>query len=241
MATQNASGTKVSPVIWVIGAVAVGAVAYVYTSGDEASTPAKPAVTAKSAKSTTTDMYLPVDYKASYPTLKIEAKNAFMPLIRKTPLSEDGGKQILPSTITGGGNWSYDGMVSVDNHVQGLLEDQKAGESDYVSVGEHWKHGKIKRITDSEIDITGDDGTTASMMMGEASDATTAAAAAPAVAPLDVSAGTISGPIGAVDVNPLPAANGGPGNNGNGWGNRRRGRNRGGGGFGGGGFGGFGG
>jgi hypothetical protein len=204
-----------------VGIAAVIAVVYVYTTGDDTTTASKPATTTKSTSSSTTDAYLPVDYKASFPELKIVAKDAFMPLIRKTAVDADG-KQSLPSTITGGGSWSYDGTVTVDNHLQGLLDEEKSGESDYVSVGEHWKHGKIKRITDSEIDIVGDDGTTATMKMGEPSQ-TAAKEAAPAVAPLQPD---MTGAIGATDLTPLPSVgmwNGGNNNgqgNGNGWGGR---------------------
>jgi hypothetical protein len=238
MATTTAKAKKTSPVFYIVGALVVGGL-YFYFSGDDTPTPTKAVAAPKSASSSTADAYTDADYKASYPELKIVAKNAFMPLVRKAPAANVDGKQALPDTITGGGSWSYDGMVVVDNHTQGLLDEEKSGESDYVSVGEHWKHGRIRRITESAIDIVGDDGTSATMKMGEPSQ-TAPKEAAPAVAPLAVP--DMTGQIGQMDVSPLPNANGfngnGNGNGNGGWGGRRGGRNRGGGGRG---FGGFGG
>lgn len=236
MATKGRQTKKVESWKYFLGIGAVALLAYFYLGGDDAPTASKTAAPPPVAKvAGPADAYVKADYTANYPALKVTAKDAFLPLVRKAPAGEaDKG---LPSSITGGGSWSYDGSVSVDNKVQGLLDETKTGESDYVSVGEHWKHGRIKRITDSEIILAGDDGTMATMKMGVPSDA----AEKKGVVASDNTnqPAPLAGQIGPLDITPLPDPNQFGNNPG---GNNRRNRGFGGGGRGGrGGRGGFGG
>jgi hypothetical protein len=250
MAHARAQTKKTSPLVWVgLGALLIGGVVYA-TGGDDTTTTKKAntvtqqTTTAQDPNSLITD----ADRKAKFVAVKFEPKDSFTPLVSKATTSgaNAGG---LPNSITGGdGNWSYTGMVEVDGKPEALLENPKDSQSVYLTVGQHWKRAKVARVSSSDIELVGDDGTVAVVKMGEI--AAGKEETNPALQPA-----TIQGPQGQiggqVDVVPLPGVvdinninGGGPGGPG-GWGGaRRRGGFGGGGGGGGrrrGGFGGGGG
>jgi hypothetical protein len=112
-------------------------------------------------------------------------------------------------------------MVIIDGRPQALLEDTKAGASEYVSLGEHWKKANVKRISDSDIEFVGDDSKDTVVKMGEPAEAS---AKGPAENPLGPA--TLQGPIGGngqLDITPLPGMDPNQGRG------RRRGGRRGGG------------
>jgi len=207
------------------GLLLIGGIAFAVTGGGD--TPTKPAAAAAAAKSTkanadTTGMLVDADYTASFKSLKITPKDAFLPLVSKgageTPQNSGG----LPLSMTGGQEWDYTGMVQVDGTPEGLLENPKSGESNYVTVGERWKKAKIKRVSDSDIELVGDDGNVAVVKMGEIA-SKEEKAPSEQLAPASIAGtgdGNLTGAIGSVDISPLPGVQG------QGFNGGRRGRGR---------------
>lgn len=195
------------------GLLLVGGIVFAMTGGSD--TPAKPAAPPATAAKTagpngdTSGLLIDADYKASFKPLKITPKNAFLPLVSKgteTPQNAGG----LPLSMTGGQEWDYTGMVQVDGTPEGLLESPKSGESNYVTVGERWKKAKIKRVSDSDIELVGDDGNVAVVKMGEIA-SKEEKASSDQLAPAAVAStgnGTLTGAIGNVDITPLPGVQG---------------------------------
>ena len=137
--------------------VGVGGIVFFMTGSNGDSSTTKANTTSPKSASATTDGYLKEDHDARFASLKIEPRDAFEPLISKATTAK-----IDPFTIsdklTGGGDWMYTGMVQVNGQSEALLEEQKTGESDYVALGQHWKKARIKRISDSDLELVGDDG-----------------------------------------------------------------------------------
>jgi len=224
---------------WIIfGTVAVGLILFVYTSGDDAAAPVKKPLASKSKNASGGTDYIPADYTVHFAVLKDAAKDAFQPAVTKASLAgaDPGG---LPGYLTGGDtNWQYTGSVQVNGNTQALLENTKSSDSVYLNVGQHWKHGKVKRISDSDVQLEGDNGKLFTVKMSEGDtkkDNVTVAQNEDATATAAVQPPAMTGNIGQLDVTPLPGVQmTQPGNgNGNGRG-RGRGRRGGGGGYGGG-------
>jgi|GEM_PF-2422252 len=206
------------------GLLAVGAVAYLVIGGGD-STPTKnvnKAPARSASKSTdTSGLLTDADYTASFGTMKITPKDAFLPLVTKdTPGGTPQNTGGLPMSLTGGEEWDYTGMVTNDGAPEAVLENPKSSESVFLTVGQKWKKAKVKRISDSDIELVGDDGNVAVVKMGEI--ASKGGSAESSLAPASV--GNLSGPIGAggVDINPLPGVQGQGFNPGRQGGRRRR-------------------
>jgi hypothetical protein len=228
---SRASQQPKSKVIPVMVVVLVLGLVYVYASGGDTPTPPKKAAatttggSSASSSSDITGMLTQADYTASFKTLKAQPKDAFLPKVSKAiegAVGPDSGG--IPTNLTGGEQWNYTGMVQVDGNAEALLENPKTSDGVYVTVGERWKKAKIKRISDSDIELVGDDGQTVAVKVAEiASKAEKAEDAAASLQP----ASPLTGAIGA-DITPLPGVNDQGSNPG-----RRRGRRNwnGGGGF----------
>lgn len=223
-------------------AAGVGLVLFVYSGGDDTPTTTKKPPLAKPSSSSTDSDYIPADYKVTYPPMKDTPKDVFVPLVTKATVGGAAGPNGLPAYVTGGdANWQYTGMVQINGADQALLEEQKTGDSVYLTVGQHWKRGKIKRISDSDVQLEGDNGKlfTVKMSEGESKrDNIKVAENSNPNSPVDVATPALTGPIGStnVDLGSLPAVQIAPnGGNGGGFRGRGRGGRRFGGGFGGGG------
>jgi hypothetical protein len=245
MSKPNATPQK-SRLGWIVfGMVAIGSAVYYNVSGDD-STPTKKTTTSSKPKSASgnTD-FIPADYTYQFADEKVQPKgDAFQPLVSKLTLggSGDAGPEDLPGALTGGESWAYTGIVEVNGTSQAVLENQKTSETVFLGVGQLWKKAKVKRVSDSAIELADNNGKVYTVKMSEA-----AVKNEPAPAAVDANANPnspaggppppLTGPIGnpSLDVTPLPAAPFG-GGGGGGWRNRRGGGRRGGGfGFGGGG------
>ncbi|HWD37543.1 MAG TPA: hypothetical protein VG944_01730 [Fimbriimonas sp.] len=147
--------------------VVVGGIAYVVTSPQDATTSPKPITAASKSSSGPADAYLKEDYDAHFADLAVEPKNAFLPLVSKLTVGGAVNPFAISDKLTGGGDWMYTGMVQVNGKPQALLEEQKTAESVFLNLGEHWKKARVKRITNSDLELVGDDGTTAIVKMGD--------------------------------------------------------------------------
>lgn len=227
---------------WIVfGSVALLVVYFVYSGGDDTPTTTKKPTTSKSKNSMGGTDFIPADYTIQFTDLKAAPKDSFLPLVSKASAGGSSDPGGLPTYLTNGeSDWEYTGVVQVNGSDQALLENSKSLDSVYLSVGQHWKRGKVRRISDSNVQLEGDNGKLFTVKMSEGetkNDNVTVAPAADGSAPAAVQPPAMAGTIGQqLDVAPLPGVQmtGQPGNNGYG-GIRRRGRRGGGGGgFGGG-------
>jgi hypothetical protein len=121
-------------------------------------------------------------------------------------------------------------MVQVNGNDQALLENTKSMDNVYLAVGQHWKRGKVKRISDSDVQLEGDNGKLFTVKMSEGQskkDNVTVAENSNPNEPAAVQPPALAGQIGAapgLDVTPLPAVQMVGGGNGGGFGRRRGGR-----------------
>jgi hypothetical protein len=219
---------------------AAGLVLYFYVGGDDSSTTVKKPV-AKTAKSSSngSNNYIPLDSSIHLVDLTASPKDAFLPLVSKSTVGggDLGGPINIPLSLTGGEEWAYTGMVQVNGQEQAVLENSKSSDTAFVTVGQQWKKAKVKRISDSAVELADENGRVYVVKMSEATAKSEVASAAPADASANAPLSpTPTGAIGQVDVSALPGVMytpGAGGNGGGGFGRRRRG-NFGGGGLGGG-------
>jgi len=204
--------SKVIPIS--IGLLVVGGIAY-FALGSDSPAPAKKTAatttggsSSSSSSSDMNSMLTAADYKASFNPLKAQPKDAFMPVVSKdnpgAAAADTGG---IPTNLTGGEQWNYTGMVQVDGKPEALLESPKTSDSVYVTVGEKWKKAKIKRISDSDIELVSDDGDTVAVKVGEISSKSDKAESDGTASLQPASPAALSGAIGNVDITPLPGVN----------------------------------
>lgn len=219
--------------------VAIGSVLYVYTSGGDGSTPIKKMPPKSKVGGTGTTDYNPLDYSLQTADLKVAPKDAFLPLVaRGNGSNAEGGPIGIPPYLTGGEDWNYTGMVQVNGKPEAVLESPKTSDTVFLTIGQRWKKAKVKRISDSAVELADDQGKTFVVKMSEAP------VKNDTLPPVDQNAqaqqSPLTGPINPqqLNVTPLPAVGngyGGGGYGGGGGGRRRRGGGGGGGGYGGGG------
>jgi hypothetical protein len=206
LAKRNAPAQKPNKTLWtIIGICSVGAVLYFYTGGDDTPAPVKKTLTSSSKTDAGNTELIPADYKIHFAALDKPAKDAFTPLITKGGAAGADDGSGIPAWASGGGDWQYNGMVQVNGTPEALLENAKTQDMVYVGLEQRWKKAKVKRISDSAIELLGDDGKTVTVKMSEGPKETTPVASANPVPAADpTQAGALAGPIGPVDVTALP-------------------------------------
>lgn len=155
-------GAQLPPAAIVGLAVVAGIALYMALPQDQATTGTatkRPATTKKAA----TDQYTKEDYSARFAVSSEPVRNTFRPLVVRASSGDRANAQNpgqVPNAVTGGdGSWVYSGMVTLNGVKEGLLENRKNGDSEYVHVGDHWKNGRIMVIEPGRLQVTGPDGT----------------------------------------------------------------------------------
>jgi hypothetical protein len=210
-------GKDVPPII--IGGMGLVAVVLAYNAAFPTSTPraassSKPLTKKNSGQPA---IFTKDDYSIHFASLTQPVKNTFQPLvIRKNGNSSNPGS--APLTFVGEAGWIFTGTAQVNGVVQGLLENTKTGDSEFVTKGQHWKLSTIGDITPDSLTLYGAGGSLYVMQIGSSSEPAPGSDvnANSSVAPVNVPPGMV-GPIGPNDINVQPA----PGNGGGG-GRRRR-------------------
>ncbi len=141
-----------------VGAIVIYGVFVLMTSDDPKTKTAKPRATAQ--KSSKTALYLPEDYKASFPAVTTTVKNVMRPLVvRATDRIGAAAETSIPASFTGGdGNWIYTGLAEVDGRSTALLENESTGEGVFLKVGERWKQCIVAEIKADSVVLVGPDG-----------------------------------------------------------------------------------
>lgn len=159
---------RTSPVFW-LAFVGVIVAVVVLTAPEETSKKGttKPSTT---KKKTADSLFTEEDYKAKFEPLNSAPKNAFMPVVMKKTGApgESAMPNALPLAITGGeAGWMYTGTAEVDGRIQAVVENPGTGQGDFLSVGQHWKKGRVISVTDSLLVFEGGDGQQVTVKMQE--------------------------------------------------------------------------
>jgi hypothetical protein len=189
-----------------ISLLAIG-VLYATQPSASSSTKAKTTVASSTPKTdTSTTELIPADYKVHFASLTTKPKDVFTPLVSKaTAAGADGDVGGIPAGLAGGGDWQYTGMVQVNGAAQALLENTKTGDINYVGLGQQWKKAKVRRISDSAIELVSDSGKVTTVKMSDGPKETTPNPNTVAANTDATQQGQLTGPIGAGGVAPLPA------------------------------------
>jgi hypothetical protein len=202
-------GRTVSPVVLVgVGAAAayLGFTAF-FPEEPAAPTVKKPATKKASVKATGRAIaYTEDDYKLRYASYNEPVHNTFKPLVvRKdaNALAANASPGGVPANFAGGdGNWVYSGRVVVNGVNQGLLENPKTGDAEFVVRGQHWRASGVVDITADSITLSGPDGATITLQAGAASEPSEMASVSAANPPEPVTLGP--GLQGEIGVQPVP-------------------------------------
>lgn len=163
------------------------------------------------SSSTVADIFVPADYTTRFPALAEPVKDAFKPAVFR-PKSAATAAAPTPSKVerpggfpvdlaSGEANWIYTGLATIDDATLGLLENSATGQGDFVKPGQAWKTSTIISVAPEFIVMRDPKGALRTIKVGrpEPLPAETAVAAGGAIAP------PITGPIGRVEIQPLPA------------------------------------
>jgi hypothetical protein len=198
---------KTSPIFWV-ALIGIGVAAYVLTTPQDA--PKKAAVSRTNTRNRATVVALvtPQDLSAKssdFPPVNTNAKNAFMPVIRKSTGDLAGIPNGLPVSFTGGeSGWAYTGTAAVDGRIQAVVENKATGQGDFLSVGMRWKNARVVAVTESTLVLEGMGGEQVTVKMQENLSGTSIMAGG--FAPVEVRPGSgLTGPIGPANVRPTGA------------------------------------
>lgn len=201
---------KTSPIFWV-ALIGIGVAAYVITTPEDA--PRKSTTTRSNSRSkpTIATLVTAEDLAAKsgdFKPVSRNAKNAFMPVIRKASGEMAGIPNGLPVSFTGGeSGWSYTGTASVDGRIQAVVENKATGQGDFLNVGQRWKNARVVAVTESTLVLEGMNGEEITVKMQENLGGTTIMAGG--FAPVEVRPGPgLSGAIGPVTVRPSGAPQG---------------------------------
>lgn len=189
---------KTSPVFWLL-IIGVGVTAFVMTSPEEV---AKKTTTTRnpSKKAVTASLITEEDLRAKFDRVNNPAKNAFMPVIKKSSALANASPSALPVELTGGeSGWAYTGTAAVDGRIQAVVENPSTGQGDFLSVGQSWKKAKVVAVTESSLTLEGMDGQQITVKMQEKLSSSSMLAGG--FAPVDISQG-LRGQIGPVAVRP---------------------------------------
>ncbi len=129
---------KTSPILWV-ALIGIGAAAFVLTAPEEA---AKPTTVKRptTKKTTVVSLITDEDRNAKFSRVTVAPRNAFKPVIKKLSAeAKSASPSALPTNLTGGeSGWAYTGTAEVDGRIQAVVENQAAGQGDFLSVGQTW-------------------------------------------------------------------------------------------------------
>jgi hypothetical protein len=196
---------KTSPILWV-ALIGIGVAAYVLTEPD--ATSKKSTTTRNNNRSRTVVASLITEEdrtakRTDFKPVNTQAKNAFMPVIRKASAELSGVPNSLPIAFTGGeSGWTYTGTASVDGRIQAVVENKATGQGDFLSVGQNWKNARVAAVTESTLVLVGMNGEEITVKMQESLGSGTSIMAG-GFAPVQVRPGAgLSGPIGPVAVRP---------------------------------------
>lgn len=189
---------KTSPVFWLL-IIGVGAAAFVLTSPEESGK--KTTATRNPAKKVvSTSLITEEDLKAKFDRVNNPAKNAFMPVVKKTAGLDNASPSGLPIALTGGeSGWTYTGTAAVDGRIQAVVENPGTGQGDFLSVGQTWKKAKVVAVTESSLTLEGSDGQQVTVKMQEKLSSSSMLAGG--FAPINIEPG-LRGQIGPVAVRP---------------------------------------
>lgn len=168
-------GRTVSPVVLVgVGAAAAYLGFTVLFPEEPAPTPVKTTTKKATVKATGRAIaYTEADYLRHYASYSEPVQNSFKPLVvRKDAMAlanaNPGG---VPIGFAGGeASWVYSGRVVVNGVNQGLLENHKTGDSEFVLKGQRWRSSGIVEITADSLTLSGPDGATITLTAGAASE-----------------------------------------------------------------------
>ncbi len=197
---------KTSPVFWV--ALLGGCIAlYLVMDNEDPSKAIKKPKRLPPPLAGKGDIYTKGDYTAKFERISWTPKNAFHPLVVRSRLAGlPGGILIggVPALLADGeSDWTYTGMVILDNLPLGLLENSK-GDSVYLGPGEKWKHAQVVSVSSENIAFTGPDGNRVVVPMGDKTSQGSAdnGIDGKGIAPMPVS--PLRGSIGPLTVTPIP-------------------------------------
>jgi hypothetical protein len=157
------------------------------------------------------------DFGAHFEHPKERLKNVFMPLLRAgsgqdaTAASPEDAEKIRATVAGGDPNWIFTGMAIVNGKRLALLENSTSQQSGFVEEGDHWKTAKIASITSQSVTFVDADGNSDAVMRFNPDIAPVSKPIPDAgFRPLSLGTG-LTGPIGQVNVSPLPFPNPQPG------------------------------
>ncbi|HVL39336.1 MAG TPA: hypothetical protein VM328_08105 [Fimbriimonadaceae bacterium] len=195
---------KISRPVLYTGLFAVAVAAYVLTS-EEPPTGARrtPKPTAKKVEQQNRG-FTEADYRDPFPPVNERARNAFMPLVRRSEPSVVGitppEGNAISEGITGEAGWIYTGMAEVNGVKQGLVENTVTGEGEFIKPGQRWKKGTVLTVTPDRLTLMGNDGVVHRMRILDEASALPLASGS-GFQPLDPG---IRGPIGNPNIEVRP-------------------------------------
>jgi hypothetical protein len=197
----------------IYGGLAVVAIVLLCIYGSPTPKPKPKAAKPASALAARHSDYTDADYAAHFDPPKAKLRDIFLPVVRgdmaadmEDSSASDADK--IPATVAGGDpNWVYTGMAIVDGARLALLENASTHQSGFVQEGDRWKNSKISKITSQSVTFVDADGDSEAVLRFDPD-------AAPASKPLPdagfqpLSVGpNLNGPIGRINVQPLPLPN----------------------------------
>jgi hypothetical protein len=141
---------QISKPVLYLGLVATVVAAWVLTSEDAPNSASSTKKKKKPSVTRNATVFLPEDYKASFPVLNEPMKNAFKPLVARKSGSPElaMGDMGIPVAEAG---WIYTGMADIDGVPTALLENTRTGDGVFLKQGESWKGVRVQRIAPEEI------------------------------------------------------------------------------------------
>jgi hypothetical protein len=184
--------------------IAVGVIAITYFAlygSEDTAKPRSKKPRATASTSSKPGQFTDEDYKAKFPPLNSQARNAFMPIIARTgsTLEAAEGPTGIPADLADGETgWTYTGTVEVNGVLQALLENPTSGAGDFVQIGQVWKKARVVAIAPEAILLKGPAGIAKTIRLHGS---TEFAAPSGGMSPARVRP-PISGPIGPLTVRP---------------------------------------